>query len=367
VTYQQKELQAISGRFQIYGEMLQAERLPVGHINDTYVATYDQGGARMRYVHQKLNTSIFKNPSGLMANVIRVTTHIREKLESRKVSDLTRRSLTVIPTRDGEPFLQNGHEAWRTFVFIEGVETHETVQSPRQAYEVGRAFGEFQHSLVDLPGKRLVETILDFHHDRKRFSRLQQAIQADRCNRADHARAEIEFALKHEPIVDVVLDALANGELPERITHNDTKLNNVMLDVVTGEARCVVDLDTVMPGSALYDFGDMVRSTTSPAPEDELDLSKVEMQMPLFKQLAAGYFSSAGEFLTQAEKSLLPFSGKLITFEMGIRFLTDFLGGDTYYRIHRPAHNLDRCRTQFKLIESIERQEEAMQNYVDKL
>jgi hypothetical protein len=241
------------------------------------------------------------------------------------------------------------------------------VQSPQQALQAGRAFGEFQHLLVDLPGGRLFETIPDFHHTRKRFMALQQAIQKDRYNRAKDAKAEIEFALKHERIVDVILQAMAKGRIPERITHNDTKFNNVMLDVLTGEAMCIVDLDTVMPGCALYDFGDMVRTTTSPTLEDEPDLSKVRMQMPMFKKLAEGYLSTAGQFLTKPEKAHIAFSGKLITFEIGIRFLTDYLSGDTYFRIHRPGHNLDRCRTQFKLVDSIERQEEAMQKYVDKV
>jgi hypothetical protein len=249
---------------------------------------------------------------------------------------------------------------------VEGVETYEAVQSPEQAFQAGRAFGEFQHLLVDLPGERLFETIPFFHHTRRRFTALQNAIEKDQHHRAKDAKPEIDFALKHEPIVDVILDAMSKGKIPERVTHNDTKFNNVMLDVLTGEAMCIVDLDTVMPGCALYDFGDMVRTTTSPTLEDELDLSKVKMHMPMFKKLADGYLSTAGQFLTKSEKSLIAFSGKLITFEIGIRFLTDFLSGDTYFRIHRPAHNLDRCRTQFKLVESIERQEEAMQKYVDK-
>ena len=167
--------------------------------------------------------------------------------------------------------------------------------------------------------------------------------------------------------MDVILKAIAKGKIPERVTHNDTKFNNVMLDVLTGEAMCVVDLDTVMPGCALYDFGDMVRTTTSPTLEDEPDLSKVRMQMPMFRKLAEGYLSTAGQFLTRTEKSYIAFSGKLITYEIGIRFLTDYLSGDTYFRIHRSGHNLDRCRTQFKLVESIERQEELMQKYVDRL
>jgi hypothetical protein len=368
MAYQEKQLQAISKKFQIYGEILHAETLKIGHINETYTATYDQAGTRVRYIHQKINQTVFKNPAAVMKNVMRVTTHIRKRQEALNARDVTRRSLIVIPTRDGKSFFRNGdNEVWRTFVFIEGVETYEAVQSPEQAFQAGRAFGDFQHALVDLPGERLVETILNFHHTRKRFNVLQQAIQQDRFNRAKEARPEIEFALQQEPIVDVFLQAMANGKIPERITHNDTKFNNVMLDVLTGEAMCVVDLDTVMPGCALYDFGDMVRTTTSPTLEDEPNLSKVKMQMPMFKKLAEGYLSTAGKFLTRAEKSYIAFSGKLITFEIGIRFLTDFLSGDTYFRIHRPGHNLDRCRTQFKLVRSIERQEEAMQGYVDRL
>ena len=368
MAYQEKHLQDISKKFQIYGEILHAETLKIGHINETYTATYDQGGTRVRYIHQKINRTVFKNPAAVMKNVMRVTTHIRAKQEARHVRDVTRRSLIVIPTRDGNSYYENGNqEVWRTFVFVEGVETYEAVQSPDQAYQAGQAFGEFQQLLVDLPGDRLFETIPDFHNTRKRFTALQKAIEDDHYNRAKDARAEIAFALAHEPIVDVILKAMGKRKIPERITHNDTKFNNVMLDVLTGEAMCIVDLDTVMPGCALYDFGDMVRTTTSPTLEDEPDLSKVKMQMPMFKRLAEGYISAAGQFLTKNEKAHIAFSGKLITFEIGIRFLTDFLSGDNYFRIHRPGHNLDRCRTQFKLVESIERQEAAMQKYVDRL
>jgi Ser/Thr protein kinase RdoA (MazF antagonist) len=368
MAYQEKQLQEISRQFQIYGEILHAETFKIGHINETYSATYDQGGMRVRYIHQKINKNVFKNPPAVMKNVMRVTTHIRRRLEVQEARDITRRSLIVIPTRSGQSFYRSREgEFWRTFVFVEGVQTFESVQSPEQAFQAGRAFGEFQSLLVDLPGGRLTETIPNFHHTRRRFSALQQAIQKDRYSRAKDAKPEIEFALQHEAIVDVILGAMAKGKIPERITHNDTKFNNVMLDTVSGEAKCVVDLDTVMPGCVLYDFGDMVRTTTSPTLEDEPDLSKVRMHMPIFKQLAEGYLSTAGSFLTKAEKALLAFSGKLITFEIGIRFLTDFLSGDTYFRIHRPDHNLDRSRTQFKLVQSIERQEEAMQNFVDTL
>jgi len=366
--YLENELKEISRHFQIYGEILHAEPLKIGHINETYTATYNQGGMRVRYIHQKINRSVFKHPVGVMKNLMRVTGHIRKKLEARNAPDLTRRTLIVIPTRDGQPCHENGHqEVWRTFVYVEGVQTHEAVQSPKQAFEAGRAFGEFQSLLVDLPGARLLETIPDFHNTRQRFENFQKAVRADGYNRAVNARREIEFAQQRQALTGVILDAMKQGKIPERITHNDTKFNNVMLDVVTGEAMCIVDLDTVMPGCALYDFGDMVRTTTSPTLEDELDLSKVRMQMPMFKQLARGYLTAAGPFLTKREKELIAFAGKLITLEIGLRFLTDYLSGDVYFRTHRPEHNLDRCRTQFKLVESIERQEAAMQKFVEQL
>jgi len=366
--YRESQLQEISKRFQIYGEILHAETCKIGHINETYSATYDQGGTRVRYIHQKINRTVFKDPALVMRNVTRVTDHVRKKLEELNVRDITRRCLRIVPTRDGESYYRDGAgEYWRTFVFVEGVQTFESVQSLQQAFEAGRAFGFFQSLLVDLPGPRLAETIPHFHHARKRFEALQEAVENDHFNRAASAKAEIDFALKHEGVVDVILDALARKRIPERITHNDTKFNNVMLDTVTGEAMCVVDLDTVMAGCALYDFGDMVRTTTSPTLEDELDLSKVRVQMPMFKKLTEGYLSSAGRFLSKGEKACIAFAGKLITFTIGIRFLTDHLAGDTYFRIHRPGHNLDRCRTQFKLVESIEQQEGPMQKFVESL
>jgi Ser/Thr protein kinase RdoA (MazF antagonist) len=366
--YLEAQLQEISKQFQIYGEILHAETCKIGHINETYSATYDQGGTRVRYIHQKINKSVFKDPALVMHNVERVTSHLRRKLAGHQTKDVTRRCLTIVPTRDGQSYYSDSvGECWRTFVFIEGVQTFEAVQSPRQAFEAGKAFGLFQHLLVDLPGGRLADTIPHFHHTRKRFQALQQAVANDHVNRAVSAKAEIDFALRHEAMVDVLLNALAGKKIPERITHNDTKFNNVMLDTATGEAMCVVDLDTVMPGCVLYDFGDMVRTTTSPTLEDELDLSKVRLQMAMFKKLAEGYLSTAAAFLTKAEREHIAFAGKLITFTIGLRFLTDHLAGDTYFRIHRPGHNLDRCRTQFKLVESIEQQEEAMQTFVDKL
>jgi len=304
----------------------------------------------------------------VMSNILRVTRHQRQKLEALAVSEVSRRLLTVVPGQDGGPYHRTSNGLyWRTFVFVEGVRTFESVTSPPQAYEAGRAFGEFQTQLSDLPGERLSETIPYFHHSRRRFDAMMAAAQADICQRALHAAAEIEFARRREKVVDVILKALARHQIPERVTHNDTKFNNVMIDSASGKAMCVVDLDTVMPGCALYDFGDMVRTTTSPTMEDELDLSKVQMRMPLFRQLCRGYLEAAGSMLNRYERALIAFSGKLMTFTIGLRFLTDYLNGDTYFRVHRSNHNLDRARTQFRLVESIEKQEEAMQKFADSI
>jgi hypothetical protein len=356
------DVRAVAWQFQIPGEYLAAAPYGSGHINDTYCVVFNQGGTRVRYIFQRINHNIFKQPVALMENIQRVTAHLAQK--SAAETDPARRVLTLIPARDGRPYYcdeQGNH--WRVYIFIESARTFDAVESTPQAYQAARAFGQFQQRLADLPAPRLHDTIPDFHHTPKRFAALEQAITADVANRAALAQPEIEFALRHKAICTVLLDA----KLPERVTHNDTKFNNVMLDDATGEGLCVIDLDTVMPGLALYDFGDMVRTTTSPAKEDESDLSKVTMQFPMFEALARGYWSSAGEFLTPAEKKFLPVSGKLITFEIGLRFLTDFLAGDTYFKIHRDGHNHDRCRTQFKLVESIEYQEEKMNQLVEKI
>jgi aminoglycoside phosphotransferase (APT) family kinase protein len=353
------DVRTVARQFDLRGEFVKAAPYGSGHINDTYCAVFDQGGARVRYVVQRINHHIFKNPAALMENIRRVTAHLGEK--SAGQNDPSRRVLTLIPARDGLPYYrdeQGNH--WRVYIFIEKARTFDAVESAAQAFQAAKAFGQFQKLLADLPAPRLHDTIPDFHHTPKRFASLENAIEADVANRAQLARSEIAFALNHKAATSILLDA----QLPERVTHNDTKFNNVMLDDATGEGICVIDLDTVMPGLALYDFGDMVRTTTSPAKEDERDLSKVTMQFPMFEALAQGYVAAA-DFLTPAEKRLLAFSGKLITLEIGLRFLTDFLAGDTYFKVHREGHNLDRCRTQFKLVESIEKQEAAMHKLVE--
>jgi aminoglycoside phosphotransferase (APT) family kinase protein len=357
---QRHDTGAVARHFQIHGEFLGAEPYGSGHINDTYSAVFDQGGTRVRYILQRMNHDVFKNPLALMENVRRVTAH----LQAKHTTERSRRALTLIPTRDGQPFHRDVQgNCWRAYIFIEKARTYEAVESPEQAFAAAKAFGQFQKLLDDLPAPRLHDTIPDFHNTPKRFATLEATIGADAVNRAKLAQPEIAFALRHKPLTSVLLDA----GLPERVTHNDTKFNNVMLDDATGAGICVIDLDTVMPGLALYDFGDMVRTTTSPAKEDERDLTKVEMQFPMFRALVRGYLEEAGAFLTEAEKEHLVFSGKLITFEIGIRFLADFLAGDTYFKVHREGHNLDRCRTQFKLVESIEQQEDRMNQLMKNL
>lgn len=362
------DFQSLGQSFGIPGELLQAAPYGSGHINDTYAATYSSNGQFVRYIFQRINHNVFTNPVAVMENIARVTNHSRDVLARRQVSDPLRRTLTVLPALDGRPYFQDSEGyTWRTYLFIEEAVTYDKIENANQAREAARAFGEFQGLLVDLPGERLHETIPQFHHTRSRFDALIRAIEADSEGRAASVADEIGFARAREHLVDELLDQQARGELPERITHNDTKLNNVMFDTASGEAICVIDLDTVMPGLVLYDFGDMVRTATSPALEDEKDLSLVTMQMPMFQALAEGYLGATQSFLLPAEKDRLAFSGKLITFEIGLRFLTDFLSGDTYFKTHRPGHNLDRCRTQFKLVESIESQEPAMQNFVNSL
>ena len=350
---------AIARQFQVRGDFQCAAPFGSGHINDTFRVTMDDGRP---FILQRINTGIFRNPVALMENIQRVTTHLAARTADQP--DRERRVLGLIPAHGGQGWHVDADGGyWRAYIYVDRARSYDSVERPGQALQAGKAFGLFQGLLADMPSPRLHDTIPDFHHTPKRFAALERAIEADVANRAALAKPEIEFALSRRSMTGVLLDA----GLPERVTHNDTKLNNVLLDDDTGEGICVIDLDTVMPGLAAFDFGDMVRTTTSPAAEDERDLSKVAMQFPMFEALVRGYLSTAGDFLTKAEKQLLAFSGKLITFEIGIRFLTDFLSGDTYFKVHREGHNLDRCRTQFKLVESIERQEERMNRLVKSL
>jgi Ser/Thr protein kinase RdoA (MazF antagonist) len=301
-----------------------------------------------------------------MDNIQRVTAHATKRAGERKDdAEASRRALTLISAQDGRPFHRDEHGGWwRCYLFIEGAHTYDFVKTPQQAASAARAFGDFQRMLVDLPGRRLHETIPAFHHTRRRFEAFQRVLEADDHGRAAQARNEIRFALEHEPLVDPLLKLLERGEIPERVTHNDTKINNVMLDDATQEGICVIDLDTVMPGIALNDFGDMVRSATNSTAEDERDVNAVQARLPIFEALVQGYLSAARPFLNDAEVGHLTLSGQVITFEIGLRFLTDFLAGDTYFKIRRPNHNLERAANQFALVRSLEAQQSGMERIV---
>lgn len=328
-----------------------------GHINDTFAVDVDLAGTHARYLLQRLNTAIFKDPVGLMANVEHVTEHLRAKLEAAGARDATRRALTVLRTREGRCYLDDPATGfWRAYLFIEGARTYDLLDNPAQAYQAAKAFGTFQGLLADYEGPRLNETIPFFHHSRRRFEALRAAAVGDPLGRAREVGRELDYAFNQEGLVDRLLDLQAAGAVPERITHNDTKLNNVMLDDATGEGICVLDLDTVMPGLSLYDFGDMVRTACNPVPEDHPDPSAVVADVAMFCALAEGYVAGTGGSLLPVERDHLAIAGELLTFECGVRFLTDYLLGDTYFRIHHPGHNLDRTRTQFALVASLQAQ-----------
>jgi hypothetical protein len=360
-----RDLRALGDCFQIQGTLIDAVPHGSGHINETYAATYDQAGTRVRYVHQRINGYVFRDPLRLMDNVSRVLTHAAARLHG--TPDASRRALTLVPARDGRScVVDDEHGVWRTYLFIEHARTYDIVDTPAQAEAAARAFGQFQALLADLAGDRLHDTIPDFHHTRKRFDAFVAAVAADPCNRAHACRDLIALALSHEADADRLIAAARAGDVPERVTHNDTKINNVMMDVTSGEALCVVDLDTTMPGLAPIDFGDMVRTATNTAGEDEPDPAKVASRPEMFEALVRGYLSAAGAFLRPAEIDWLAFSGQLLAFEQAIRFLGDHLAGDTYYRIHHPGHNLERARAQLALMTSIAHQRVAYERIVEK-
>lgn len=334
-----------------------AEPYGSGHINDTYRVVFGSGEQQDVYIFQRINTNIFKNPDQLMDNISRVVHHMAKKLYNNP--DSKRRCIHLFPTKDWKYFCFDAQGGcWRAYRFVDGARTYDILETEEQAYQAARAFGEFQHLISDLPGERLFETIPNFHNTPSRLADFDAALAADKCGRAALAKEEIAFVEKMRHIAPKVVDLMAKGEIPERITHNDTKLNNVLLDNATGEGICVIDLDTVMPGSALYDFGDMIRTSVSPAAEDEKDLTKVQARTEIFRMLVKGFLEGSKGCLNAKETELLAFSGQLITFEIGLRFLTDFLSGDTYFKVHRENHNLDRCRTQFTLVQRLLEKEE---------
>lgn len=332
-----------------------------GHINDTYIAE-----SNPRYIMQKINNNVFKNPQQVMENIVNVTEHLKEKI-AKNGGDIGRETLRVIKTVDGESLYKDEDgNFYRMYNFIENAVSYDAVEDPQQFTEAARAFGKFQNMLADFPADKLHETIPNFHDTRKRFENLKRAIAEDKAGRLASVKEEVEFALAREAEVGIIVDAIADGSVPLRVTHNDTKLNNVMLDIKTGEGVCVIDLDTVMPGSLLYDYGDALRFGASTGAEDETDLSKINFSLELFEAFTKGFLGEVGSKLTPRECELLPFGAKIMTYECGIRFLTDYLEGDTYFKIHREHHNLDRCRTQFKLVADMESKADEMHKIVAK-
>jgi thiamine kinase-like enzyme len=358
------DIDKIVSQFIINGRFIEAKPFGSGHINDTFlISVEEQKSVIPKYVCQRINHEIFKNPIALMTNFEKVINHQRKMISTLpKHSKL--RPLSLISNQKGN-YVVKGEDGsfWRMMDYIEEGITYDIVETPKQAYKAARGFGLFQKLLSNLSSKELIETIPNFHNTPKRLKDLENAIEKDQINRATRAKKEIEFILNRKNIVNVLLDAHNQGLIPERITHNDTKLNNVMLNA-DNEIICIIDLDTVMPGLSLYDFGDMVRTATCFEAEDEKDLSKIKMNIEFFKALTDGFLDELDDILTPKEKELMPFSGKLITLEIGIRFLEDYLKGDVYFKTSEPDHNLIRCRTQLKLVESIEEQEDLMNKYI---
>jgi len=355
------DLQAIGASFGLPGWFIDGTPYGSGHINDTYAVLYDEGGEIVRYVLQRVNRSVFRDVPAVMENVDRVTRHLRTALEEQRVPDRARRAMNLLPTSDGDIYhVDPAGEYWRAYEFVEGASSYDVLATHDQAYEVARAFGTFQTMLADLPDPPLHETIPRFHDGQDRFRAFTAALKRDPLNRAGSARSEIAFLVDNAAIFDRFPALVDSGTVPLRVTHNDCKSNNVLIDDATGEGICVIDLDTLMPGLVLYDFGDMVRTGTCAVAEDWQVLDDVHMDLERFESLTRGYLSSAGGFLTAAEIDELAFSGQAITLTLGARFLTDFLLGDTYFKTHRPDHNLERCRVQFELVRSMAAQEAAM-------
>ena len=336
----------------------EAERFGAGHINDTFAVW--AADRSKRWILQRINTDTFTDPAGLMENVTGVTAYLRRQIIERG-GDPDRETLNVIPTLDGKAYYTDTEGgAWRAYIFVEGTVCLQKVENERDFYTAAETFGNFQNQLAGYPAATLHETIARFHDTPNRYANFEKALAADVMGRAKDVGPEIAFIRAREADCRVLVDQLAAGVLPLRVTHNDTKLNNVLIDQETGKGICVIDLDTVMPGLSAYDFGDSIRFGANDCAEDEPDQSKVHFSLHLYKVFAEGYLAAAGSAMTEAERRSLPWGAKLMTLECGIRFLTDYLEGDHYFKISRPDQNLDRARTQFTLVQGMEREFDAM-------
>ena len=366
ITYTQEELSSIVHAFAFPGTITDWTPHGNGHINDTFLVRSTENGVLRKSILQRMNRTVFHNPTELMQNIAQVTSFLRKKITAAG-GDPFRETLNLIPTTDDAWFFVDERgEFWRAFLFISDASCYDSVTDPKLFYETGNAFGRFQQMLSDFPSASLFETIPDFHNTPLRYQALLQAAQADPKGRLKNVSDEMAFFLDHADDYGVAERMKASGELPLRVTHNDTKLNNVMIDLETGRGICVVDLDTVMPGLAMNDFGDSIRFGASTALEDEKDLSKVSCDMELYEIYVKGFLESCGDKLSAKEIEMLPMGAKVMTYECGIRFLTDYLEGDHYFKIDREEHNLDRCRTQFKLVADMEQKWDTMQTIVKK-
>ena len=346
----------IASRFQVKGSVVSCERYGSGHINETYLVQTDAGE---KYILQKINSEIFRDVPALMRNIAAVTGWIAKKDPD------ARHTMHLVPAADGENVIRDAEGGWwRMYDFVRDSLCLQAAQTEEDFYLSAVAFGDFQRQLADFPAETLSETIAKFHDTRDRYRQLHEAMEKDSCGRLASVRAEVDFALAREAEAGAMMALLEKGELPLRVTHNDTKLNNVLFDAETRKPICVIDLDTVMPGLAAFDYGDSIRFGASTAAEDETDLSRVEMSLKLFEAYTRGFMEACGANLTETERRTLPMGAKLMTLECGVRFLTDYLSGDVYFRIHRPEHNLDRCRTQFKLVADMEKKWDEMARIV---
>lgn len=361
-----KKLEAAAA-FKLNGKCVSCEGYGNGHINDTFLMVCENAaGEKSKYIMQRMNHEIFTKPVELIENISGVTKHLCKKIRENG-GDVKRETLNLIEANDGKYYYQDSIGSyWRVYDFIDGATCFDLVEKPEHFYQSGVAFGQFQNLLADYPAETLHESIVDFHNTKKRYETFLKAVEEDKLGRAKDVMPEIEFVKARKADAEVCTELLKKGELPIRVTHNDTKLNNVMIDDETGKGLCVLDLDTVMPGLNMNDYGDSIRFGASTAKEDETDLNKVEMSLALFEEYTKGFLSACGDALTEKEIEMLPFGAKIMTFECGMRFLTDYLQGDTYFKIHRPNHNVDRCRTQFKLVSDMEKKWDEMHNIVKK-
>ncbi len=348
-------LNEILEAFDFGNPVVGAVRFGHGHINDTFcVHTQPQEDCCETFILQRMSSAAFKRPDQLMSNIIGVTEYLRKKI-TEAGGDPSREAMEVLRPKCGESYYTDSEGgAWRAYPFVKDIYCYQVAETPEQFAASGKAFGRFQKMLDGYPADTLFETIPNFHDTEDRLAKFKAALEADTLDRAQFCGPEIEFIKAHEADCSVALQALREGKLPLRVTHNDTKLNNVLIDKRTGEGICVIDLDTVMPGLSINDFGDSIRFGANRCAEDEQDLSKVFIDLDLFDAYAAAFLEGAGDTLTDTELEYLPWGAKLMTLECGMRFLTDYLSGDTYFRIHRDGQNLDRARTQFKLVADME-------------